>query len=607
MGRRDDRRRSASVATDREEQIGVKGFLGIRWTVGRKLALAFGAMVVIALAIGASSLVNLASLERDHDRVVAAAAPALDAATGARVETLDGDFSARISSARTLLVVALVVATLLGIALALWITLAMRMRVRRVLARLEHLRDDCVTNLNAGLAAVASGDMTVAVEPTTRPITRVSSDEIGEIQVGVNQILEKTSTSITQYNAMREELRAALGDRSCLEQLVARMESLEANCLSDLERGMSAMAEGDLTLDIVAVTTPLPAPAAGETPGRLAEIFDAMLERAQASIASYALMRATLAQMLREIADSSASVSAASQQMAMTSEETGRAIAEIATTIGEVAQGADRQVRTVSEARQMTEEVAAASKMSADNAQESARAAEQAREVAVEGAAAVAQATSAMEAVRLSSGQATDAIRALGEKSDQIGGIVATITGIAEQTNLLALNAAIEAARAGEAGRGFAVVAEEVRKLAEESRGAASSIGGLIDEIQRETGRAVEVVEVGGRQTEEGATTVEQARASFERIGGSVEDMHGRVGQIATAIEQIAASALRMRESMTQVAAVAEESSSSSEQVSASTEQTSASTQQIASSAQALARTAEELDALVSRFTLASA
>ncbi|MGC8486587.1 MAG: methyl-accepting chemotaxis protein, partial [Candidatus Baltobacteraceae bacterium] len=170
----------------------------------------------------------------------------------------------------------------------------------------------------------------------------------------------------------------------------------------------------------------------------------------------------------------------------------------------------------------------------------------QARELARQGVGAAEQATAAMQAVRDSSAETSEAIRSLGEKSDQIGGIVETITGIAAQTNLLALNAAIEAARAGEHGRGFAVVAEEVRHLAEESQQAAATIAELIEQIQQETQRAVEVVEVSAEQTKGGVSTVEQAREAFLQIGQSVEDMSSRVEQIASAIRQIAASGDRM-------------------------------------------------------------
>ncbi len=70
----------------------MKGFLGIRWTVGRKLALAFGALVAIVVTMGVVSFVVLSSLEDKHERVVAAAAPAFDAQTRAQVDALNGDF-----------------------------------------------------------------------------------------------------------------------------------------------------------------------------------------------------------------------------------------------------------------------------------------------------------------------------------------------------------------------------------------------------------------------------------------------------------------------------------------------------------------------------------
>jgi methyl-accepting chemotaxis protein len=195
-----------------------------------------------------------------------------------------------------------------------------------------------------------------------------------------------------------------------------------------------------------------------------------------------------------------------------------------------------------------------------------------------------------MSSVRDSSSAVNEAMHALAAKSEQIGGIVETITGIAGQTNLLALNAAIEAARAGEQGKGFAVVAEEVRKLAEESQGAAASIATLVAEIQAETHRTADVVEDGARRSADGAEVVEEAREAFVRIGDSVENVTSRIGEIAAA--------------MSEVASVAEQSSASSEEVSASTEQTSASTQEIAASAQELARTAEELAGLVGRFRI---
>ncbi|WP_205696267.1 methyl-accepting chemotaxis protein [Conexibacter sp. SYSU D00693] len=439
----------------------------------------------------------------------------------------------------------------------------------------------------------------------------VYNDEVGDRAYAEGKATAATATKLTVALlagalviglAVAFLLSAAI--RRNVASVVERLASLRDHDVTDLEAGLQAFAAGDLTHEVRTTTVPIERWSNDEV-GDVAQATNAIIGRLGESVGAYAESRRQLAELVGEVSNAAQSVSAGSQQMAATSEQTGRAVGEIAHAISDVATGAQRQVETIAGVRRSAEEVSTVTEASARSAQETAEAASRAREIAADGASAVVQATEAMTAVRDASERATGAIRELGAKSDQIGSIVDTITGISEQTNLLALNAAIEAARAGEQGRGFAVVAEEVRKLAEESQAAARSIAELIAEIQSETGRAIEVVESGSGRTAEGAATVEQAREAFDAIGSSVEDVTARVAQIATGIQQVAASATGMRDDVTDVSAIAEESSASTEQVSASTQETSASAQEISASAGELARTAERLSELVGRFTVA--
>jgi methyl-accepting chemotaxis protein len=181
-------------------------------------------------------------------------------------------------------------------------------------------------------------------------------------------------------------------------------------------------------------------------------------------------------------------------------------------------------------------------------------------------------------------------VSALGQRSQQIGEIIAMINEIAEQTNLLALNAAIEAARAGEHGRGFAVVADEVRKLADRTTAATGQVSTAITAIQHETGEAVTRMHHG---TEEVRAGVEQSRIAGESLGEIVNSAR----QVAQMIESIAAATEEQSATGTEI-------QGNLEHITRSVSESTEGANQAAQAAAQLSLKSEELHRLISRFKI---
>jgi methyl-accepting chemotaxis protein len=128
---------------------------------------------------------------------------------------------------------------------------------------------------------------------------------------------------------------------------------------------------------------------------------------------------------------------------------------------------------------------------------------------------------------------------ALAERVGEIGGILNLINEIADQTNLLALNAAIEAARAGEEGRGFAVVAEEVRRLAERSKGSAGDIARIIEGVQAETNGTVMAMEKGSKQMQHGLGLLETVTDATAQVRLTTQQQRSATVQVVETMEQL--------------------------------------------------------------------
>lgn len=225
------------------------------------------------------------------------------------------------------------------------------------------------------------------------------------------------------------------------------------------------------------------------------------------------------------IQSSSAQLEAAAAQQAAGGRDQASAMSEITTTISELL---------------------ITSRQIADSAQRVSKIAEDTAEAAETGDATINQTRQSIAAIRTQVDQIVQHMLALGEKSQQIGGVVDLVSELAEQTNILAINATIEASGAGEWGRRFAVVAEEIRKLADRTAGSAKEIRALIDDVRGAVNTTVMATEIGAKSVDAGARQFDDATSSFRRIAQMVATTNDATREIelstkqqTTAVEQV--------------------------------------------------------------------
>lgn len=169
-----------------------------------------------------------------------------------------------------------------------------------------------------------------------------------------------------------------------------------------------------------------------------------------------------------------------------------------------------------------------------------------------------------------------EVVNRLRASSHEIDAVVDAIKAIAEQTDLLALNATIEAARGGEQGKGFAVVAHEVKQLASQTAAATSdattklaalrsdlgavwehtgrvtAVIGAIDEAQANAAAAVEeqaaMTASLSHAAATTATAVEQISAALGSLDTAASEVASQVAVTDDAAEDVAAVAARVRQ-----------------------------------------------------------
>ena len=297
------------------------------------------------------------------------------------------------------------------------------------------------------------------------------------------------------------------------------------------------------------------------------------------------------------VESNSLSIHDALKEISIASEEVTKTTVQIAGT-------SDSMASELNSITNSTDELTKMSHQLDQMVEKTSQAIEESFKASSSGQEAIQEAVKSMDEVNKTVDFATNAINKLIERSRQIGEMVKVIENIAAQTNLLALNASIESARAGEAGKGFAVVAEEIRKLAENSSGAASQIISLIENIESETKATVNSMEFNQELVNSQVAQIRKAEialTSLSEYNQTTQSASRSLEEISDLILDKAESILHSINSSNDAI---QSNAASTEEVTAATQEQNATILTVNEMNESLTRDVVELNDLIKEFKL---
>jgi methyl-accepting chemotaxis protein len=231
--------------------------------------------------------------------------------------------------------------------------------------------------------------------------------------------------------------------------------------------------------------------------------------------------------------------------------ETATALDQIGTRTAAMAATAEEMHASSARTGGTARHAASAAQQVLTNAQTVANSTDQLSESIHEIAAQVGHSTAVVARAVEAATETRQTMEALNEQVGRIGAVADMISEIAARTNLLALNATIEAARAGDAGKGFAVVASEVKALATQTTSSTQEIARHINEVRAATEASAAAV---GRIEQ----TIGEVNAIAGSIAAAVEEQGAATSEIARNVAETASAANEMTRQIGEVSSEAE-------------------------------------------------